>query len=146
MGLLAQPRARPDSIACGVWLDKVFGQNVRIVVPEIIDYELRRELLRANKTAGLRRLSGLLEAVEYLPLSTAAMRLAAELWAQTRQRGRPTAVDAALDIDMILAAQARLIQDRDTTAVVATANVRHLSPFIMASEWQDIRFISGTTE
>jgi len=36
--------------------------------PEIIDYEIRRELLRANKAAGIARLDHLKANVEYLPL------------------------------------------------------------------------------
>ena len=51
------------------------------------DYEVRRELLRARKAEGLARLDALEEALEYLPLTSAAMRRAAELWAEARQQG-----------------------------------------------------------
>ena len=40
--------------------------------------------------------------LEYLPITTAAMREAARLWAQMRQSGRPTASANSLDGDMIL--------------------------------------------
>ena len=46
-------------------------------MPEIADYEVRRELLRANKVSGLTRLDALARLLEYLPISTAAMRQAA---------------------------------------------------------------------
>jgi hypothetical protein len=39
--------------------------------------------------------------LEYLPLDTAAMRHAAELWAPSRQYGIPTAHEHALDGDSI---------------------------------------------
>jgi predicted nucleic acid-binding protein len=105
-------------------------------VPEIADYEVRRELLRANKVRGLARLDALADLLEYLPLTTAAMRQAAVLWAQARQQGRPTADDKALDGDVILAAQA--ITLGTTEVVIATTNVGHLSRFAPAALWPDI--------
>jgi hypothetical protein len=53
----------------------------RVIVPEIADYEVRRELLRANRVSGLARLDGLARLLEYLPLTTAAMRQAVVFWA-----------------------------------------------------------------
>ena len=94
--------------------------------------ELRRELLRAEKVAGLRRLDALVEALDYLPITTAAMRQAAVFWAEARRQGRPTADDKALDGDVILAAQAVLAKTEDGVAIVATENVGHLSRFVTA--------------
>ena len=76
-----------------------------MLIPEIADYEIRREILRAEKIEGLRRLDALVEALEYIPLTTAMMRQAAAFWAETRKQGRPTADDKALDGDVILAAK-----------------------------------------
>jgi predicted nucleic acid-binding protein len=45
----------------------------------------------------------------YLPITTEVMLKAAQLWAQVRQQGKPTADNKALDGDVILAAQAILI-------------------------------------
>jgi predicted nucleic acid-binding protein len=105
-------------------------------VPEIADYEMRRELLRANKVSGLTRLDALARLLEYLPLTTAAMRQAAVFWAQARQQGQPTADDKALDGDVILAAQAITLGVRDV--VIATTNVGHLSRFAPAALWPEI--------
>ncbi len=110
--------------------------GTRVIVPEIADYEVRRELLRANKASGLARLDALARLLEYLPLTTAAMRQAAVFWAQARQQGRPTADDKALDGDMILAAQAVTLGVADV--VIATTNVGHLSRFASAALWPDI--------
>jgi hypothetical protein len=74
--------------------------------------------------------------VEYLPLTTAAMRQAAVFWAQARQQGQPTAGDKTLDGDMILAAQAATLGISDV--VIATTNVGHLSRFVPAELWQNI--------
>jgi predicted nucleic acid-binding protein len=52
----------------------------------------------------------------YVPLTDDALRFAAELWAQSRQAGRPTADAMALDIDVLLAAQALRIGGRPLIA------------------------------
>ena len=95
----------PGAGAAKDWLDGAIRRNDRIVVPEIADYELRRELIRAGKVAGLRRLDEMINVLEFLPLTTPAMRKAAEFWAEARNSGQPTAANAALDGDVILAAQ-----------------------------------------
>jgi predicted nucleic acid-binding protein len=107
------------------------------VIPEITDFELRRELLRARKIASIQRLDELSQVTEYLPLTTAAMRHAAEIWAVARQQGKPTSPDPALDVDVILAAQALSLRDPDV--IVATTNVGHLSRYVRADIWQNIR-------
>jgi len=65
-----------------------------------------------------------------------AMRRADELWAEVRNAGQPTAANAALDGDVILAAQA--IVAFATSAVIATSNVAHLNRFVRAELWSDI--------
>jgi predicted nucleic acid-binding protein len=79
-----------------------------IALPEVVDYELRREYLRLRNVRSLRKLNHLATIVEYLPITTEAMHRAAELWAIARQRGQPTAGDKTIDIDMILIAQTML--------------------------------------
>lgn len=66
------------------------------------------------------------------------MRLAAQLWADARRGGRPTADLHALDGDGVLAAQTRLAATPHDNIVVATTNVRHLSLFVPAAEWWTI--------
>ena len=111
----------------------------RVIVPEIADYEVRRELLRAEKHAGVARLDMLIQQLDYLAITTTAMQLAAQLWARTRRQGKPTADDRALDGDVILAAQ--LLTSRYPEAVIATTNVGHLSLFVQAALWTDL--VSG---
>lgn len=136
LGLLSGPRRRPDVQACQRLLVGLCVEGVRVVIPEIIDYELRRELLRARKKASVARLDSLEQAIEYLPITTFAMRLAAELWAQARRQGQPTAGDNTIDADMILAAQALTLDTTDI--VIATTNIGHLSRFVPAELWQTI--------
>ena len=136
LGLLTAPPRKPDTWACSQWLAGLITAGVRVIVPEITDYELRRELLRAGKVTSIRRLDALAQATEYLPLTTAAMRRAAELWAQARQQGQPTAGDNTIDADMILAAQALTLGWPQV--VIATTNIGHLSRFVPAELWQHI--------
>ena len=107
-------------------------------MPAIVYYEIRRELLRAGKNLSLRRLDAFIGAPgRYLPLSDPALRLAAELWAKARQQGRPTAEFKALDIDVIIAAQA-LSFGAASNVVVATTNPRHLAHFVTAKNWNEV--------
>jgi predicted nucleic acid-binding protein len=123
-------------MACAQWLQGLVANGARAIIPEIADYEVRRELLRANKTRGIARLDALIAQLEYLPISTAAMRHAAIFWAQARQQGMPTAADQSLDADVILAAQAVTLGMADV--VIATTNVGHLSRFTSAELWQNL--------
>src|ERR1700722_19573196 len=137
LGLLtAPPRKQGSPLACAQWLASLLAAGARVVVPEIADYEVRRELLRAGKAKSLARLDALATATEYLPLTTLAMRRAAELWAQARQHGQPTAGDNTIDGDVILAAQGLSLGA--AFQVIATTNVGHLSRFVPAELWQNI--------
>ncbi|QLE59340.1 type II toxin-antitoxin system VapC family toxin [Nostoc sp. TCL26-01] len=112
------------------------ASDYRVIIPEIADYEVRRELLRANKIRGIARLDELKQFLDYLPITTAAMLQAAIFWAQARQQGQPTASDKTIDGDMILVAQAITLAVPDF--VIATTNVGHLSRFAPAELWQNI--------
>ena len=136
LGLLSAPPRKRDAQHCSRWLAGLLAAGIRVLVPEITDYEVRRELLRAGKKTSVARLDALAQISEYLPLTTIAMRLAAELWAQARQQGQPTAGDNTIDADMILAAQALTLGTPDV--VIATTNVGHLSRFVPAELWQTI--------
>ena len=101
------------------WVDAILDVDTddRIFLPEVCDYEIRRELLRLCRKApkyraSINRLDELCDLLEYLPFDTATMRKASEFWADVRAQGRTTAPDAALDGDVILAAQAYLVEAR----------------------------------
>jgi predicted nucleic acid-binding protein len=102
-------------------------------VPEIADYQLRRELIRAGLTRSIDRLNRLESLLGYKPITTRTMRRATELWAQARNLGKPGAHPQALDGDMILVALAE-----EAEATVATDNVAHLELFVEARNWKDI--------
>ena len=119
-------------------MTKLASRGVDIVIPEIADYEVRRELLRAGKDRGLARLDALKAMLGYASITTPVMLKAAEFWAAARRMGRQSADDASLDADMILAAQADSLKRTGDNAVIATTNVRHLALFTTARVWRDV--------
>ena len=137
LGIVTNPKATSPLYQEGkLWLQSLPQKGYIVMLPEIADYEVRRELIRAGKATGIRRLDELKSQIPYRPLTSEVMLLAAQLWAQARMRGRPTAEANALDGDVILAAQAILEASEGNQVVIATTNVGHLSQFVDAREWR----------
>ena len=134
LGMISNPKATATNTECYEWMEALVVSGVQVFVPEITDYEVRRELLRAGKTQGISRLDLIKNTIGYLPITTSIMLKAAELWAEARRSGMPTADRNALDCDVILAAQAL-----EVNGIVATENIGHLSRFVSAKHWRDIR-------
>lgn len=91
LGMVTNPKASPDCEICRSWLESLLIKNGVVRIPEIADYEVRRELLRANKLKGLKRLDELKNKLPYIPINTQTMLKASEFWATARQSGQPTA-------------------------------------------------------
>lgn len=136
LGMLTHRGGSPDIADCKLWVERLLAAGDHVVVPEICDYEVRRELLRIGSLSSIERLDSLARGLEYLPLNTAMMRDAAVLWAKSRSKGRVTADRHALDGDVILAAQAMSIQSR--SPIIATTNVGHLGSLAKAAKWSSI--------
>ena len=121
------------------WLRLLSKTETVIRVPEIADYELRRELLRQGKQKSIDRLNKLSQ-ICLIPLTPETMRKAAELWAWVRNQGKPTAGNESLDGDVILAAQAILQLKSFDRVIVVTTNLKHISRFesegICVVDWQ----------
>jgi len=130
LGMIIHPRA---NVEVTNWFHLMLKQDTVIIIPEIADYEVRRNLVLENLEKSIARLDQLEGKLRYQPLKTTAMRRAAELWARARRGGYPTADMRSLDADVILAAQAE-----EAKAVVATENVGHLSRFVEAKNWREI--------
>lgn len=139
LGLLCAPKGGGDSSDCRLWLIDLLRENHQVVLPEIVDYETRRVYEHRGMVRYARRLDDLVAALTYQPLSTPIMRRAARLWGEARRSGQKTASDVALDIDMILCAQAQALDvPVGHRLVVATTNVKHLVPFVPAEPWRAI--------
>ncbi len=136
LGLVTNPRDSEKARRCKAWLRAMLVGDSDVLVPEIADYEVRRELARAGRPKGIRRLDDLADQIGYLPVTKDVWRRAASLWAQARNAGYPTATDAALDGDVLLAAQAQLASESGHDVTVATDNTRHLGHFTLAELWE----------
>ncbi len=88
LGILTNPRRSPETVAALIWAVAMIRAGHRFIVPAIADYEVRRELERAAKRAGLAALDTWNGAApnRYLPLSDSALRLGATLWARPQRR------------------------------------------------------------
>jgi predicted nucleic acid-binding protein len=135
LGQLSNPKPKHP---IADWVAALIEAGTRVVIPEIADYEVRRELIRAGKRNSIARLDALKKEHVYLAITTPVMLVAAELWADARKMGRPGAASESLDGDVILAAQAILARGQGHEVIIATDNVKHLAPFVDAREWKDI--------
>lgn len=134
-GRVVNPAAQADFRA---WFDLLLASGRDVVLPEIVDYEVRRSLLTLGH--GERRWAAyeaILGALLYAPLTTAVMRRAASVWAEARQSGRPFASDERLDGDSILIAQVQSLGNPGRT-LVATTNIRHIGLFVPAAPWEEV--------
>src|SRR5687768_5126316 len=120
-------------------LIRLGDMGFRILVPEIIDYELRRKLLhlafhphqpRRWAEAALNHLEEL-GAAGYVSLTTDTLRLAARLWADSRAQGQSRDHEDGLDVDVILAAQAC-----QNGAYIVTSNEKHFQGMAPIFDWR----------
>lgn len=146
LGLLANPNKKGEAAECEQWLLSLLSKGVFVVTSDICDYEVRRSLilesLRKPNVNSIASLDELKDLVAFLPLTNEVMLKAANLWAEARIQGIPTADDKSLDADIIICAQYKLLEQEypGRYIVIATTNVKHLSRFTEAKEWQEIEF------
>ncbi len=97
LGQLCHPKRKVNKPVID-WLAKIIIQPERfkVYVPAIADYELRRKLLHLIKKKqasekSIHFLNQLIAKTDYLPLTETTLFKAAELWAEARFTGLPTA-------------------------------------------------------
>ncbi len=111
----------------------VQAQSYAPHVSSIVDYELRRELLRLGSRWSLRRLDELRAGWPRIEVATPVLDRAAQLWADARLQGKQGAADGSLDADLILAAQAIGVG-----GAIVTTNPDHLMRFVHVEDWSDL--------
>lgn len=129
VGEICHPRKYDDVRA---WFARAAAAH-EMLLSEVADYELRRELLRIDSRRSLDRLDELTRELRYIPVTTATWRAAARLWALQRKAGRVTAAEGGLDGDVLIAAQALA-----ENAVIVTPNTRHFDSMVRAVTWQEV--------
>ena len=138
LSLLCNPKINPVTTAINDCVAALMTAGHGIYLPELTNFELRRELSRAGKTRSITLPNALQSRFLYLPVNTIALLRAANLWTGARNQGTATTGPLKLDIDVILAAQvqefaeANSIPDNET--VIATSNAVRLSRSRAASE------------
>jgi len=134
LGLLVYRPGFPAADECRDWVRRQLSSGVRVFVPAIVAYEIRRELHRLQNARSIGLLESFLTADpgRQIELTDAQLRHAARLWGDLRRGGRPTADPLALDIDVILAAQALSLELPPSEYVVPTSNVGHLGLLVPA--------------
>jgi predicted nucleic acid-binding protein len=140
LGLIVHQRLAPLVVGCRAWIGRHLAAGADVIVPAIVGYELRRELLRLHHARSIALLDTFISAEpnRYLPLMDSHLRHAAQLWADLRMQGRSTADPHAIDIDVILAAQVLSLGLPQADFVVATSNVSHFRVLVPAENWQAI--------
>jgi hypothetical protein len=48
LGMITNPKTSVENETCKDWLAKIASTAAKVMIPEIADYEVRRELLRAG--------------------------------------------------------------------------------------------------
>lgn len=139
LGLVTNTNPRnPEAVQCAQWLQSLLSSGIRVCIPEVSDYEVRRSLIKIDSKKSINKLDQLNSVLDYQPITTLAMHQAAEFWARARKQGNPTADDKALDGDMVLVGQASEILQKGDNVIIATTNVKHIELFMDARQWNDI--------
>ena len=135
LGLLTHPNKKGYPLLCENWLYSLLAKGVYVVTSDVCDYEVRRSLLlesaRKSTTESLKSLDELREIIDFLKLETEVMFAASQVWMEARQRGKKTADDYSIDVDIIIVAHWRLLKKiyPSRYLVIATTNVKHLGEF-----------------
>jgi predicted nucleic acid-binding protein len=144
LGKICNPNQSQETIDIEKWLFTLLSRGMRVVSSDICDYEIRRSLLleqrRKPQIQSVEKLDEIKTSIEFLPVTNEVLLIAAQLWAEARMLGQPTAEDRSLDADLIICATSRLLTviEPGRYNVIATTNVKHLSRFAIAEKWQDI--------
>jgi predicted nucleic acid-binding protein len=141
LGVVTRAPGDPEGDDLFIRLANLRSDGVPIIIPEIADYEVRRGLMVARATSGLKRLDALKSEFTFRAIRSADMRRAAELWAYLARRGLRIAGHHDLGADAILTAQAIHAGRPGDEIRIVTDNLRHFGRFpgVTAVLWRSLR-------
>lgn len=146
LGWMCNPNSHPKAIEYRKWLYKLLSRSVIVNTSEICMYEVKRGLILASQSAGsfegIERLNDLRKVIDFLPITTKVLEEASILWASAQSKSQGTSNPKNIDVDIILCAQWKILQDESPgrRVVVVTENLRDLSRFADADSWKNISF------
>ena len=146
LGLLTNPNKIGKPMQCENWLYSLLAKGVYVVSSDICDYEVRRSLLleaqRKPDLISVQNLDNLRDIIDFLKLDSAVMFKAAEVWMSARLQGKQTADNYSIDVDMIIVAHCQMLKESfpNRYLAIATTNVKHLSQFTEALNWEEIQY------
>jgi hypothetical protein len=110
---------------CTEWFYRLLSRGAYIIVSDICDYEVRRELIRIRSKSVL-ELDKLRSLIEFQEITFATLEKAAELWAEARFISQPNKIKENIDIDCILTAQWYLLKEKypGRQVIIATKNIK----------------------
>jgi hypothetical protein len=146
LGLICNPNLHPNATKCTNWLYTLLARGVFVVTSELCVYEIERGLflsaIKSGTDYGIKRLEEFREVFEFLPITPELLRESAKLWADAQSRSLGTSNPKNIDVDIILCAQWKMLQNQNPGryVVVATENIRDISRFANADRWGNITF------
>jgi predicted nucleic acid-binding protein len=141
LGLLVVPGEHGPGGEARRWVAELITSGVSVLLPDVVRYEVCRELKRRQATAKLARLKLAVQNIARAEHTIEAWDRAEDFWAMVRMNRLPTAPDDSLDGDCLLAGIAATVGSPGDEVVVATMNMAHLNRFpgIDAREWRNVR-------
>ncbi|MEG4442738.1 hypothetical protein QUB47_34630 [Microcoleus sp. AT9_B5] len=127
---------------CTKWFERLLSKGARIIVSDICDYELRRELI-GIKSKSVQELDNLRDLIEFQPVTFAVLEKAAELWAEARYLSQYNKIKENIDVDCILAAQWCLLKEQypGRKVIIATKNIKDFQRVTDCDVWQNITYL-----
>ncbi|MFO0812752.1 MAG: nucleic acid-binding protein [Gemmatales bacterium] len=134
LGLLAHSRSTAR-LPIQSWVYQQLQDGNTVLISEVADYEVRRELIRLIQkqqlpASRLTRLDALQSFCPLTLLTHSNWQQAAELWASMRNQGIPTSELASLDADVLV-----ISQTLELDATVVTVNPKHFEVHCKTLAW-----------
>lgn len=151
LGLLATPdksvafedeRESTEIYRCTEWLYRLLSRGVRVVIPDICDYEVRRELIRIDSSS-IEHLNSLRELLDCREVTFDILEHAAKLWAESRKISQPNTVQENIDVDCIISAYCHILEQENPgrEVILATKNIKDFQRTTKCAHWQDITYL-----